>query len=399
VILPLWAESVCRDLFNNEEYVMGKKSSFVKLVGGFVLVLSAAAWAGSIQGWGGDDLLDQIPVGTDFIAIAAGEDHAVALRANGSIVGWGTNESGQIDLPDSNDFDGISAGYGFTLALGKDGSIDGWGNDDYGQISNIPEGTDFVEVAAGGYHGLARRVDGSIEGWGWNVSGQINVPTGPEFVEIAAGGFHSMALRYDGTVACWGNDAWGQATDPEGLFTDISAGYGHSLGLNENGTLLGWGNDDYEQITVPDGNDFVAVAAGYDHSLAIKLDGSIVGWGANESGQADAPQGLFAAAAGGGTYSLGLAQLGSITLLSPNGGEEYHTGDIVTVEWEWEGPIYDVWLEYSIDGGANWVEMSPANEGNTGSYLWVAPIATSQSCLARVKSNPSLAVSDMSCVP
>jgi hypothetical protein len=56
--------------------------------------------------------------------------------------------------PDGNDFVAISAGYGHSLALKSDGSIVGWGYNSFGQATP-PNGNDFVAVVAGDRHGLA----------------------------------------------------------------------------------------------------------------------------------------------------------------------------------------------------------------------------------------------------
>ncbi|MBN1392082.1 MAG: hypothetical protein JW947_04685, partial [Sedimentisphaerales bacterium] len=52
------------------------------------------------------------------------------------------------------DFVAVAAGYYHSLALKSDGTIVGWGYDGYGQATP-PAGNDFVAVAAGGYHSLA----------------------------------------------------------------------------------------------------------------------------------------------------------------------------------------------------------------------------------------------------
>ena len=50
---------------------------------------------GIIYGWGNDDYGQAtVPVGNDFVAIAAGDVHSLALKSDGSIVGWGDNYDG-----------------------------------------------------------------------------------------------------------------------------------------------------------------------------------------------------------------------------------------------------------------------------------------------------------------
>ncbi len=51
------------------------------------------------------------------MAIAAGEFHSLALRADGSIVGWGQNYAGQASPPAGNGFVAIDAGWEHSLAL------------------------------------------------------------------------------------------------------------------------------------------------------------------------------------------------------------------------------------------------------------------------------------------
>jgi hypothetical protein len=141
------------------------------------------------------------PDGNDFTAIAAGVAHSLALRADGSIVGWGEDRYGLAAPPPGNDFIAIAAGLYHDLALRSDGSIVGWGDNKYAQATP-PDGNDFVAIAAGGgsgdtdsSHSLALRCDGSILSWGDNRYGQASPPDGNDFVAIATGGVQSFALR------------------------------------------------------------------------------------------------------------------------------------------------------------------------------------------------------------
>src|SRR3972149_2150136 len=92
---------------------------------------------------------------------------AWAAPNEGSLVGWGNNDDGQTDVPTGNDFVAIAAGGLHSLALKSDGSLAGWGNNDFGQAT-VPTGNDFVAIAAGSYHSLALKSDGSLAGGGCN---------------------------------------------------------------------------------------------------------------------------------------------------------------------------------------------------------------------------------------
>ena len=61
---------------------------------------------------------------------------------------------GQTDVPVGNNFVVSAAGNRFSLALKDDGSLVGWGLNDYGQ-TNVPTGNNFVSIAGGEWHCLA----------------------------------------------------------------------------------------------------------------------------------------------------------------------------------------------------------------------------------------------------
>ena len=105
----------------------------------------------------------------------------------------------------------VAPGLCHVIALKEDGSIVGWGNDEY--LRDIPEGNDFVSIAAGSSYSLALRADGTIAAWGDIYSGHwldnravTDVPRGDGFNAIAAGELHCLALKSDGRIICWGTD-------------------------------------------------------------------------------------------------------------------------------------------------------------------------------------------------
>jgi RHS repeat-associated protein len=244
---------------------------------------------GTVVGWGNDTRgQTDTPKDNNFIAVAAGWYHSLGLKNDGTIVGWGIDDCGQVSsIPEGNDFVAISAGADFSLALKRNGSIMAWGDDWAGQ-TDVPGDNDFVAISAGGYHALALKRNGTVVGWGYNDDGEATPPSG-NYVAISAGGFHSLALKSDGNAVGWGWNDYDQATPPAGDFNAIAAGWFHSIGLKKDGTIVCWGSDSWYQSTPPEGNDFIAISAGAIHSMVLKRDGSVICWGNNEKSQAAVP--------------------------------------------------------------------------------------------------------------
>ena len=89
----------------------------------------------------------------------------------------------------------------------------------------------------------------------------------------------------------------------------------------------------------------------------------------------------------------------TISLIDPNGGEFFAVGETVVVQWASEGILDRVLVEFSFDGGARWLEVFPANVGNTGQYEWMVPPVDSEQCLIRISSATRLSVYDTSDEP
>ncbi len=255
---------------------------------------------------------------TNAVAIAAGEKHSLALRADGVVVGWGRADRGQLDAPPGlSNVIAVSAGDWHSLALKSDGTLVGWGDNSYGQTAVPAALSNVVAIAAGPYHCVALRSNGTVVGWGWNADGQIAVPAGSQrIVGIAAGYGHGLALQADGTVIGWGRSSEGQLDVPAGLrnVVAIAAGRYHSLALKADGTVVAWGDNSHGQVNVPLGlRNVVAIAGGEEHSLALRGDGVVVGWGRNVEGQLITPAapGKVVAIAAGSQHGLALVSSGS----------------------------------------------------------------------------------------
>jgi len=294
------------------------------------LACHGQANAGEIVSWGSDvsGEVTDTPSGNNFVAIAAGGGHSLALRAGGTIVAWGYDSCGQVsNAPDGTGFTAIAGGYYHSLALRSDGSIVSWGDDREGQVSGTPSGNDFVAIAAGSSHSLALKSDGSIISWGHDNWSQVaDTPSAVGFLAIDGGSTFSLAIRADGSLESWGRDNdFGQISDTPtgtGFVKVASRGY-HSLALGSDGTIVAWGYDADGQVSgTPTSSDFVSIAAGFDHSLALQSDGTIAAWGADTSGQvSDTPVGQgYLAIAAGNTHSLALIpEPATLSLLATGG--------------------------------------------------------------------------------
>jgi hypothetical protein len=87
----------------------------------------------------------------------------------------------------------------------RHGTVVAWGDNTYGQI-DVPAGLANVVAISSSYHCLALCNDGTVVAWGRNILGEAYVPFGlTNVIAIAAGHNHSLALCNDGTVVAWGD--------------------------------------------------------------------------------------------------------------------------------------------------------------------------------------------------
>ena len=275
---------------------------------------SLAATTDTIITWGASAGIP--PTGlSNIVAIDAGNNFGLALKADGTVVTWGDNTYGQQNVPAGlNNVIAISSRHTHSLALKSDGTVVAWGLNWIGQIDVPANLTNIKAIAAGISHSLALKNDGTVVAWGYNNFGQSTVPAGlNNVIAIAGGNEHSLALKSDGTVVAWGNSAY--TSVPAGLngVVAIAANSFHSLALKANGTVVAWGSNNFGQVTVPANlTGVVAIAAGYPHSLALKNDGTVVVWGDNSSGQRNVPAGLTGVTAIAAGQSHSLALVGAI---------------------------------------------------------------------------------------
>jgi hypothetical protein len=187
-------------------------------------------------------------VNSDFVAISGNNLHSLALKSNGEVWAWGrnsfgrlgdnstTNRSAPVKVADgdgvNSDFVAIAAGGTHSLALKSNGEVWAWGYNLYGRLGDnsttdrlvpvrVVNQSDFVAIASGGSHSLALKSNGEAWAWGYNGNGElgdgtvgtINNKSAPvkvvnqsDFVAIASG----LALKSNGEVWSWGFNGSGQ---------------------------------------------------------------------------------------------------------------------------------------------------------------------------------------------
>ena len=289
----------------------------------------------------------QSPTGqTEWLTVAAGNLHAVAIRNDGlnsnsgSLWAWGANDQGQIGDGTTrprvsptlittegtiNEWVYAAAGGNHTVAINAYGELWQWGNSLSNKPVKVGSGL-YKAVAAGANHTLAIDVSGNLWAWGDNISGQLGLGPSdlvkkyfaePQLVDnsgawksVAAGKNHSLAIKNDGSLFSWGDNSTGQLGRATGEFTKpervgiatwktVAAGSNHTLAINTDGTLWAWGdntkgqlgNGTYASAGTPtilssvSEKGWIAVSAGEYHTLALNSAGEIWAWGDNSNGQ------------------------------------------------------------------------------------------------------------------
>ena len=278
--------------------------------------------------------------------ISGGYTHNLAVRADGTVWGWGMNDIGQLGFqPQQKDFSPLqiqgmsdvvrvaAAGF-FSLFLKADGTVWSCGQNIFGELGTgkdeyyiiqpelVSSLSDVIDIKTGYKHALALKTDGTVWAWGLNNFGQLGNGTTEDqrspvqvlnltdVIAIAAGENHSFAVKSDGTLWAWGNGNRGelghgtdtsedtpvQVTGVSGI-TAVAAGRWHSIALRADGTVWSWGSATFGQLgggdigtrewpeMIASLTDVRTISSGLQHCIAIKYDGSVWAWGMNDNGR------------------------------------------------------------------------------------------------------------------
>jgi alpha-tubulin suppressor-like RCC1 family protein len=290
----------------------------------------------------------QIGTKTNWSKIGRGTNHIIGLKSDGSMLGWGINTNGQLGLNffgsntarsspvqigDDTFWSEVAAGSNHTLAVKNDGTLWAWGLNTSGRVGNISTVsrsypvqigtlTNWSKVDAGTDYSRAIKTDGTLWTWGDNTSGKlgdativsksspIQIGTLVDWTTFNGTGSHSIAITTGGTLWTWGLASSGQLgyTMQRSSPVQIGDGYSwskidggdlalHTMGVKTDGTLWGWGANNLGQLgdntviyrssptQIGTLTNWSTVNLSISHTMALKDDGTLWGWGRNNSGQ------------------------------------------------------------------------------------------------------------------
>ncbi len=253
----------------------------------------------------------EVPGLEGIVAIAAAGYDSMALRADGAVFVWGSNEVGQKGngtqggsgmtpsvvpgLPPCRAIaacNGARTEWSSLFAVAENGDVWGWGDDGNGELcrgnvsprlSLVPVKNPYVSGVASlscGYgFVVAVREDGTVAGWGRAGQGQIpgggypgshtgivQVPGAEGIVQAACGWESTLLLRVDGVVLACGGNRYGQLGN--GTTVDADRSLPPPL-----------------PAPVPGLTGVARIASAFYTGYAVGGDGSLRCWGLNSTGQ------------------------------------------------------------------------------------------------------------------
>lgn len=263
-----------------------------------------------------------------WAALSAGGQHTLAINTSGEIYSWGKNSRGQIGNGNTNNFVTtptrvgtqsnwifVSAGNQHSLAINANGELWGWGANFWGQLGDttlidrlspirIGNSANWVYAYAGTGASFAINTAGEIWSWGDNTKGLLGLgdttrrltPTkinsAITWVKVEAQSSAAIALSAAGDAYVWGSNQYGVLglnlpvanfkTTPTLLshvvnsvaltWQDVSISE-HGLGVTTGGALYAWGKNNFNQIGL---NDPVPTTTGY--YLTPQLVNNVQNW-------------------------------------------------------------------------------------------------------------------------
>jgi alpha-tubulin suppressor-like RCC1 family protein len=239
----------------------------------------------------------KIPMLSGTCQMAVGVGHALFLKQDGTVYGWGNNETGQLGLgqeitqcdyptciPGLTNVIQISTSNASSLFLKEDGTVWATGDNRDNQLGishishetfepiQIPGLNNIIQVEATDGHSFFLNREGEVLGCGYDLRGELGlaserhyftptkIPNLSNIKQISAQKTHCFFLTHDGKVLAWGRNERGQ---------------------------LGTGNSHYYQnvVELPGLPKIAKVISGPTHTLFIDEEGGVWACGDNSYGK------------------------------------------------------------------------------------------------------------------
>lgn len=275
--------------------------------------------------------------GSDWRFVAGGDEQFFAVKADGTLWAWGTNEGtfGTGTVEDSNvpvrvgsdsDWTAVSTGgEEGTLGLKRDGSIWFWDGNPFWKTdvpARIGTGNDWMSVAAlrsellgdiDDSSQVALKADGTLWYLGFENRQYVFARLGndSDWKELAAGDNHLLALKTDGSLWALGDNDEAQLGDGTlnhqltfvrvavpGEVVAVATRFDQNVALTRDGTYYTWGDNSNGQLAlgftgtpqptplrVGTDTDWASIAFGQSFAVALKSDGALWTWGINFNGE------------------------------------------------------------------------------------------------------------------
>ena len=208
-------------------------------------------------------LMPMVPVAPTYRSIASGAYHSGAVRADGTVVMWGSGSYGQLGISLLN-------------------------NKEYATV--VSDISNVVSIACGNFITMFLLNTGEVKGCGLNTNGQLGIgnTSSPISNSTSVKGIDNAGINLTGVV-------------------NMSIGYSHSCFVLNNGKVAGCGYTSNDIAKCPIGNglavnsnitlpkilkegsadmsNIVQVACGNDFTLFLTADGRVKSCGNNSDGQ------------------------------------------------------------------------------------------------------------------
>ncbi len=241
-------------------------SDFVKIAAGINHNLGLRA-NGEVYAWGSNtNGKCNVPAGT-YIDIAGGRTFSLGVKSDGSIVGWGAGWNGELNVPSGNDFVQISSKYIHAIARRANGTIVAWGN--VTDNLNVPVGN-YIDMTAGWQGNVAINEDEELVAWAnlWNLKTIPNWVQDLTIVKISAGSTFNLGLT--GEFANDDIDGDGVANGMDEFPEDPLRAYTMRYPL---GSSTDWGTLAYEDLWPQQGDyEFNDLVLGYQINIVVDAE-------------------------------------------------------------------------------------------------------------------------------